>query len=196
MSSIAVTNENYAPISLAPSHIMNDLADAEGYNTTGRMLLVLDTRALDRECFAQSIVARDIGMDVLAVGSIEEWKKKREQHPPLSAILLNIGGKTIRDSAVADGIRRLSAEFDAIPLIVLADTDDLNEIMMALECGAKGYIPSSVGIDVCIEAIRLALAGEYSCGRAAYSPCAKCLNSGTAVASPMDGCSLHARLKW
>ena len=30
---------------------------------------------------------------------------------------------------------------------------------MALECGAKGYIPSSVGIDVCIEAIGLALAG-------------------------------------
>ena len=187
MSSIAATNGNYAPLGLAPSHILNDLADAEGYNATRRMLLVLDTRALDRECFAQSIVAREIGMDVLAVGSIEEWKRKREQHPPLSAILLNIGGKTIRDSAVADGIRQLSAEFDAIPLIVLADTDDLNEIMMALECGAKGYIPSSVGIDVCIEAIGLALAGGIFVPASSVFAMRQMLDSGTAVASPMDG---------
>jgi DNA-binding NarL/FixJ family response regulator len=41
----------------------------------------------------------------------------------------------------------------------LADNDELAQIMPALEAGAHGYIPSSVGIEVCIEAIKLALAG-------------------------------------
>ncbi|WP_137113517.1 response regulator transcription factor, partial [Mesorhizobium sp. GR13] len=49
--------------------------------------------------------------------------------------------------------------FKSIPVVVLADTDDLAQILKALEYGARSYIPTSVGITVCIEAIGLALAG-------------------------------------
>ena len=76
-----------------------------------------------------------------------------------AAILLNVGGKKITDEDVAEEIRKLSKEFVTTPVIVLADTNELTQIMKALEYGARGYIPSSVGIDVCVEAIKLALAG-------------------------------------
>lgn len=124
-----------------------------------RLLVIIDTRALDRQCLAQSIVAHKTDLLVLAFGSIEEWRQHRGQYPPLSAILLNIGGRNIAERDVAEEIRRLSSEFASTPVIVLADTDELAQIMKALECGAKGYIPSSVTIDVCIEAIYLALVG-------------------------------------
>ena len=80
-------------------------------------------------------------------------------HPPLKAILLNLGGRKVTDSTVANEITRLTSEFKTVPVIVLADTDDLTQILKALEYGARSYIPTSVGIDVCIEAIGLALAG-------------------------------------
>jgi DNA-binding NarL/FixJ family response regulator len=54
-------------------------------------------------------------------------------------------------------MRRL--RFRPAPVVVLADHDDLAQIPKALECGARGYIPSSVGIEICAEAICLALAG-------------------------------------
>lgn len=187
MTSIAGKIRSHPPIGLVPTHMRTDIADAEGRDTAGRVLLIIDTRALDRECFAQSIATREIGMDVLALGSIEEWKEKREKYPPPSAILLNVGGKTITNTVVAEGIRRLSAEFDTIPLIVLADTDNLNEIMMAFECGAKGYIPSSVGIDICIEAIGLALAGGIFLPASSVFAMRQMLESGAAAPHSRDG---------
>jgi DNA-binding NarL/FixJ family response regulator len=58
-------------------------------------------------------------------------------------------------------MRRL--RFRPAPVVVLADHDDLAQILKALESGARGYIPSSVGIEICAEAIFLALAGGTLC---------------------------------
>jgi DNA-binding NarL/FixJ family response regulator len=124
-----------------------------------RALMILDSRALDRECFTQSLVAHNVGMEVLAFASVDEWRRDNEIYLPIAAILLNVGGRKIDDVGVADAIKKIVAEFQSTPLIVLADSDQPSQILRALDCGARGYIPSSVGIDVCVEAINLALAG-------------------------------------
>lgn len=121
--------------------------------------LIIDSRALDRECLAQSLTSHDLGMEVLAVASVDEWRRKGEFHPRLGAILLNLGGRKTTDGNVATEIARLTTEFQSVPVVVLADTDDLPQILKALECGVRGYIPTSVGIEVCVEAIGLAIAG-------------------------------------
>jgi DNA-binding NarL/FixJ family response regulator len=124
-----------------------------------KCLLILDGRALDRECLAKALIDRKIGMDISASSSVSEWKKQEDLHPPLGAILLNLGGRKITDGTVADEISRVSSEFQPVPVVILADTDELPQILKALECGARGYIPSSVGVEVCVEAIGLAVAG-------------------------------------
>ncbi len=98
-------------------------------------------------------------MVISAWKSAEEWRKQEDLHPPLGAILLNLGGRKVTEGDVADEVSRLSSEFCPVPVVILADTDELPQILKALECGARGYIPSSVGIDVCVEAIGLAVAG-------------------------------------
>jgi DNA-binding NarL/FixJ family response regulator len=130
-----------------------------GAGQANRTLLVIDTRVRDRECLVRSIAARRPDMDVLALGSLAEWNQVRDLHPPLAAVLVNIGGKSVNDSNVAEEIRKLTSEFGATPVIVLSDSDDLRQVFLALDCGAKGYIPSTLGIAVCIEAVNLALAG-------------------------------------
>lgn len=124
-----------------------------------RTLLIIDIRALDRECFAQSLVAHGVGMNVLHFGSIDEFRSRRKDLPPLSAVLLNVGGKRVGEALVRDQIGKLLAELGETPLILLADTDELPQIFQALELGVRGFIPTSVGINVCIEAIGLAMAG-------------------------------------
>jgi DNA-binding NarL/FixJ family response regulator len=98
-------------------------------------------------------------MEVVALGSVEEWQGEKEFHSPLGAILVNLGGRSVAQGSTADEIARLASEFKSVPVVILADTDDLGEILKALECGARGYIPSSVGIEVCAEAIGLARSG-------------------------------------
>lgn len=122
-------------------------------------LLIIDNRALDRECLARALVYHDLGLEVSALASIEEWRKQKDLHPSLAAILLNLGGKRITDANVATEISRLTAEFKSVPVVILADNDELKQIMKALECGARGYIPTTVGVDICVEAIGLAIAG-------------------------------------
>jgi DNA-binding NarL/FixJ family response regulator len=124
----------------------------------GKALIVLDDRALDRQCFAYCISARKKDLDVLALGSLMEWERVQQNYPRVAAILLNVGSKRASEPAAANQIRYLCATQTA-PLIVLADGADLRDIMNALEYGAKGYVPTSTSIDICVEAIALTMAG-------------------------------------
>ena len=123
-----------------------------------RSLLVIDSRALERQCLAFSIATHRKDIDVLGFASVAEWKSRRNEFPSPAAILLNIGGQQITVPAVAEEIRLICATND-LPIILLADSDDLLQVFNALECGVKGYIPSSVSLDVCVEAICLSMAG-------------------------------------
>ncbi|MCA1406689.1 response regulator transcription factor [Ensifer sp. IC3342] len=171
-----------------PAQIDNDIdKGAEQSSAQERLLVIIDSRALDRQCLAQSIVSHKADMRVIALGSIEEWRQQRHLYPPLSSILLNVGGRRIVDPAVAEEIRRLASEFEPVPVIVLADTDELAQIMKALEYGAKGYIPSSVSIDVCIEAIDLAVAGGTFVPASSVFAMRRLLESGNTVTRPLAG---------
>ena len=143
-SSSSVSSERRLPGTLPPSR--------------ERSIMILDQRALDGQCLAKCFALQKTDMEFFAVTSVEEWKSSADDMTSLAAILLNIGGKNADDPAVADQVRSLSADLK-VPVILLADSVDLLQIMKALEYGARGYIPSSVSIDVCIEAIALSLAG-------------------------------------
>ncbi|WP_226951173.1 response regulator transcription factor [Rhizobium terrae] len=125
----------------------------------GGSLVILDSRALDRECLAKALIDRGLNMDVCAVGSIEEWKHEKDLYPPVQAVLFNIGSRKTDDSTLASEISKVMAEFRSPPIIVLSDSDDLAQVVKMLEYGARGFIPSCVGIAVCVEAIGLAVAG-------------------------------------
>ena len=122
-------------------------------------VLVLDNRALDRECFRRILKAQCGQFDVLAFHTANDWLLEKDRHPPVSVVILNVGGRKLTEEGVASEIRQLVAEFKPIPVIVLANTEDLSCVIKALEYGARGYIPSSVSIEVCVEAIKLAIAG-------------------------------------
>jgi DNA-binding NarL/FixJ family response regulator len=120
-------------------------------------LLILDSRALGRECLARTLINHGIGMDVAAFGSIDGWRELKGNRPSVAAVLLNGGARKHGD--IEKDIPTLASEFRPAPVVVLSDSDDIAQILRVLEGGAKGFIPTSVGVDVCIEAIGLAIAG-------------------------------------
>jgi len=133
--------------------------NATGAGRATRTLLLIDPRVRDRECLAGSIAGRRADTEVVALGSLAEWNRERDIHAPLAAVLYNIGGGSLNDQSVANEVRKLTAECGTTPVIAMADSDELREIFLALDCGVRGFIPSTMGIGVCIEAISLVLAG-------------------------------------
>ncbi|WP_442920275.1 LuxR C-terminal-related transcriptional regulator [Mesorhizobium sp. WSM4935] len=150
-------------------------------------LLILDGRALDRECLGSALEDHELGMAVVAMGSIEEWHVKKASAPPLAAILFNVGGRKVTDHDIADEIRHISSEFKSVPVVILADTEDLAQILAALECGARGYIPTSVAIDVCVEAINLAAAGGIFVPASSVLSMRHLIDSGNCDTRPLTG---------
>jgi DNA-binding NarL/FixJ family response regulator len=90
---------------------------------------------------------------------MEEWQKKADRHPPLAAVLLHVGSDKITDPHMEERIEELVEASGSMPLVILGSSDDVVQILNAFELGARGYIPSSVSVEVCIEAINLAIAG-------------------------------------
>jgi DNA-binding NarL/FixJ family response regulator len=153
------TLQAYAQTDCGVAGTVNGYALNRRPQQTEKCLLILDNRVLDRECLARGLLSHDLCLDVAALASIDEWRREKVLHPPLAAILLNIRGRQVTDPSVGSEIARLASEFRSIPLMLLADSDDLSQILKALEYGVRCYIPTSVGINVCVGAISLAMAG-------------------------------------
>ncbi|KQV70261.1 response regulator transcription factor [Rhizobium sp. Root1220] len=143
----------------AMSKARKDFAQYDGAAEDEHCLLIIDVRTLERECLATTLTTNGLGMATLAVGSIAEWQRKKDTVHPVGAVLLNIAGRKASEGSLSEEIATITAELAPAPVVVLADGDDLNQMLKVLEYGARGFIPTSVGIEVCIEAISLAVAG-------------------------------------
>ncbi len=121
-------------------------------------VLLLDRRALDRDCLARSLEANDPDLDIMPYASLEDWNAANEVDIP-SVVVFVIGGLSLNDDKTFEMICEITKNLPDSPLIVIADTDDIGQMLKAVEHGAGGFIPSSVGVNVAVEAIRLARAG-------------------------------------
>jgi DNA-binding NarL/FixJ family response regulator len=125
----------------------------------GNRIVLIDRRALERECLARSLREHDPSLDIAAVGSIDEARLRTRGQARAAAILFILGSRRVTDQGVGHEISLLVGEHGAVPVIVVADNDEPAQILAALESGAQGYIPTTVGIGVAAEAIALARAG-------------------------------------
>lgn len=150
-------------------------------------LVILDKRTLDRECFAQCLRSHGIAMEIQAYASLRDWHGEEDLHPPLAVLILNIGGRKMSDPSMLSELRDLTTGCPGIPIIVMADNDDLDQVLLALENGARGYIPSSVGIGVCAEAIALALAGGTFVPASSVVAMRDVIGSSSMSVRPMSG---------
>jgi len=133
--------------------------EARRFVTRKGSVVLIDDRILARECLRGSLGSHHAPWEMVACSSMEEWQKKADRHPPLAAVLLHVGSDKIADTCMGERIKQLIKASGSAPLIILADKDDVVQMLNAFEYGVRGYIPSSVSVEVCVEAINLALAG-------------------------------------
>jgi DNA-binding NarL/FixJ family response regulator len=63
------------------------------------------------------------------------------------------------NDACATALKDLSEFASGHPVIALASTNDMDLARAAIRCGAKGYIPVTMGFEIAIEVMRFVLAG-------------------------------------
>lgn len=122
-----------------------------------------------RECLLR--VLSDRGhFDIVAFSSVDDPLLQKDVAAYDLLVLFTPGTEPRRVIAAAK--HSLSQIGDCPPFIVLADSEDADEVLAAFELGARSYIPTSVSFDVMTEAIRLGIAGGTYYPTCILSACA------------------------
>jgi len=123
------------------------------------LIAVVDGRRLQLQCLALALGADGTGFRVRAFADLDDWRDAAETHATVSAILFAIGGKHADSPELAWNLQALVSEYSRTPTIVVGDIETPAHVVQVLDYGIRGYIPTSVGLNVAIEAVRLAQAG-------------------------------------
>ncbi len=124
------------------------------------IISVVDPRALERECFVRCLQMCCEGISVSGYGTIEDWR--RETTPKVvgtEVILFNLGASSFSDPATLTLLRDVVESAKPTPVIVLSKAEDLEAMLLAVECGALGFIPPSVRFEDVYEATKMTASG-------------------------------------
>jgi DNA-binding NarL/FixJ family response regulator len=125
----------------------------------GNIIVVIDNRALVRDCLAHCLQAAYIGYQVFAFATLADWMKVHDDFPAPSVILLYVQTRQKKALDDFDDVENIARVTVNAPLIIVSDVEDGSRIMRAIESGARGYIPTSMTLGIAVEAVRLVEAG-------------------------------------
>lgn len=118
--------------------------------------IVVESRPFIRDLLAQSLVGR-AGFEVIATATVDDGLELAKANDA-AVVLVSAAGSP--DSGDAQQLLRRAAQvLDGTPIVVLSDGEELQQVMNILQSGARGYISTSMSLDVAIEALRLVQAG-------------------------------------
>jgi len=118
-------------------------------------LVVIDRRSLMRECFVHAMSAV-INGSIIAFPTLEDWLEAADKIIP-SAILVCLSG-----AHEAGGFQKATSmlrDGSGTPVIFVGESEDPDQIIEALNSGARGYIPTTLPLSIAVQAVRLVTEG-------------------------------------
>jgi len=125
----------------------------------GVSIILIDRRPLTRQCLSRWLQDGSLDLRVVSVGSpadlLDASRSRSEPH----IIIFSIGAASVKDSEVLGKITLLRRHMSRIPLVLLSDRDDVDDIVAAIEHGVRGYIPTSLEPSEAAAALQCVAAG-------------------------------------
>jgi DNA-binding NarL/FixJ family response regulator len=130
-------------------------------------VVIIDGTVLVRECLLRCLTSA-LDCPVVAFASVGSWIEASKS-TAASIVLLSTASK-LKDPNADREMDQLLRASGGAPVILISDSEGPANVVDALQKGIRGYIPTSVSLDVAIEATRLVRAGAHSFLQAALSP--------------------------
>jgi DNA-binding NarL/FixJ family response regulator len=120
-------------------------------------IVVIHRRAFIRECFARCLETSYTGHDVVALDDISAWRDLGDANPISPTVIVYFVDSSDPSSfSDLDVLEKIAAE---TPILIVSDTEDVNDVVRAFKSGVRGYIPTSLPFSVVVEVVRLVEAG-------------------------------------
>ena len=117
---------------------------------------VVESSPFLRECIRRSIQSTTLSATVATYSTLSELGA---QLNGAAADLVVLSLLEASSAACANALKDLSEFSSGRPIIVLASTNDAKLARAVIDCGAKGFIPVTMGFEIAIEVMRFVLAG-------------------------------------
>jgi DNA-binding NarL/FixJ family response regulator len=145
-----------ANINIGPREVIRLVPTNAGTGAVEITIVVIEKRALIRECLTRCLRTVS-GYAVVPLPNIDSWIEVGDDIPA-SLIVLCIAGKP-NDPETHREISRLSQRSNPLPMILLSDEEDPDQIAVAIGRGVRGYIPTSMPLNVVVEVLRVVKVG-------------------------------------
>ena len=122
-------------------------------------IALIDRRPLMRHCFGRWLEESGRDAQVVTVASpaevLDNTQLAREAH----LIVFSIGAARVADPDVLENIQGLARSFPEVPILLLSDRDDVEEVAKAIRHGVRGYVPTKLELSELAAAIHCVEAG-------------------------------------
>lgn len=119
-------------------------------------IAIINRQLLSSECLARAICGSS-DLQVLSFSTLDDWLHRQV---PVSLLVLCQTRLTQAEAMKEiDRLADLSAQSIKCPAVILSDNEDPDLIVRMLGRNIRGYIPTSLPIDIAIQAMELARAG-------------------------------------
>ena len=123
------------------------------------LILLIDDRPLMRQCFGRWLEESLPDGRIIALASaaevLDDVRSFREAH----LIVLSIGVTRVSEPEVLNDIDRLARALPEVPIVLLSDHEDVQEVARAIHHGVRGYIPTRLDLSEAAAGIRCVEAG-------------------------------------
>jgi DNA-binding NarL/FixJ family response regulator len=116
---------------------------------------VVEGRPFIRECIRRSVQSA-LSVPVVTYSTLSELGAELH-HASIGLVVLSLIECT--SEACSSALKDLSEFASGQPVIALASSNDVDLAHAAIRCGAKGFIPVTMGFEIAIEVMRFVLAG-------------------------------------
>jgi DNA-binding NarL/FixJ family response regulator len=130
--------------------------EASGVSPT---VIYLDARTLTRDCVGRWLQASLSGFNVCLLESPDRIETVSVDSEQIRAVIINTGADRMSSPMVAGMLSRVGDLLPGIPIAVLSNYEDLENVRDAFEHGVCGYIPTSLTSIVAVGAVHLVCLG-------------------------------------
>ena len=153
------------PPAVSESNVVTKLAEISLPScspTPGTQLLslgLIDPKPITRQSILETLANALPEYVTIAVSSCEELLETQDKASSWVLIIIHTRSAQLTDLWVQNTLEFVRRHLAGTPVALLSDCDDVKNILEALTCGVRGFIPTSLESKLAVAALRLISAG-------------------------------------
>ena len=141
------------PLQYAPSNITR--GENVARSGEAEAALYIDNQCLTRDCIGQYLAMLLPEAVVVTIPKAQDIPTSAEGNSRFLVGIFHKHAVRIGDPELADELSTLAGTTPNLPIVMLSDIDDAEDVAKAFELGVRGYIPANLPIKQAVGVIRL-----------------------------------------